>query len=73
MKPHPNPCPKADRCIHAAECICYDTFRGEYLCFERSDFNQAEYQRRTYALSPKAGQKTRKKGKKTWRLTKKLS
>lgn len=30
-----NNCPKADRCRRAADCICSDTFRGEYLCFER--------------------------------------
>nr|DAJ05928.1 MAG TPA: hypothetical protein [Caudoviricetes sp.] len=57
MKPHPNPCPKADRCIHAAECICYDTFCGEYLCFERSDFNQVEYQRRTKVKARKGKSK----------------
>ena len=42
MKPHPNPCPKADRCIHAAECICYDTFRGEYLCFDSRTYSNYE-------------------------------
>lgn len=34
MKQKTNLCPKADRCKHAAECVNYDTFRGEYLCFD---------------------------------------
>ena len=29
-----NICPKAKRCKHGADCINFDVFRGEYLCFE---------------------------------------
>lgn len=43
MKPH-NTCPKADRCKFAADCINYDTFRGEYLCFENKSLNIYEYE-----------------------------
>lgn len=34
-----NTCPKADRCIHASDCINHDVFRGEYLCFESIAYN----------------------------------
>ena len=34
-----NYCPKAERCRHAKKCICHDTFRGEYLCFESNRYD----------------------------------
>ena len=37
-----NICPYADRCKHAEKCICYDTFRGEYLCYESKKANEYE-------------------------------
>lgn len=37
----PNPCPKAERCIHAKDCICADAFRGEYLCFDRGGYDSS--------------------------------
>lgn len=43
-----NPCPKADRCIYAAECICYDTFRGEYLCFDSGAYSDYNARKRRY-------------------------
>lgn len=57
MKPHPNPCPKADRYIHAAECICYDTFRGEYLCFDSRTYSN--YEAKGTAAKPKLKKKRR--------------
>lgn len=41
-----NKCPKADRCMHADDCVNHDTFRGEYLCFERyySEFERQNLQ-----------------------------
>lgn len=57
MKPHPNPCPKADRCIHAAECICYDTFRGECLCFDSRTYSN--YEAKGTAAKPKLKNKRR--------------
>ena len=33
VKKKVNDCPKAERCKYGAECINFDTFKGEYLCF----------------------------------------
>ena len=35
-----NSCPKAERCKYGAECINFDTFKGEYLCFEAKVMSQ---------------------------------
>lgn len=40
VKSHKNICPKADRCKFGEECINYDTFRGEYLCFRAKTMSQ---------------------------------
>ena len=37
-------CPKRERCIHGAECIETDVFRGEYLCFESKALNIYEHE-----------------------------
>ena len=52
-----NTCPKASRCKHGAECICYDTFHIDYLCFESKLVNQ-------YGRYKKEGGKGESKGKK---------
>ena len=35
-----NSCPKAKRCKHSDKCINFDTFKGEYLCFESKPMHQ---------------------------------
>lgn len=35
-----NSCPKADRCKFGEECVNFDTFRGEYLCFRFKTMSQ---------------------------------
>lgn len=37
MKQKTNLCPKADKCIHAGECIP-GVFRSEYLCFDSGKY-----------------------------------
>ena len=46
----PTPCPKSDRCIHAAECVP-GTFRGEFLCFESSGYS--DYEKNVTLRKPK--------------------
>jgi hypothetical protein len=58
-----NTCPKSDRCIHAAECMNHDTFRGEYLCFESRALNVYEMRREETA-------KTERKRKRKYRRRK---
>ena len=41
-------CPKRERCIHGAECVHQDTFRGEHLCFENKNTNVYERMRNDY-------------------------
>ena len=35
-----NTCPKANRCKFGEECINFDTFLGEYLCFSAKAMSQ---------------------------------
>ena len=50
VKKKVNTCPKAKRCKHGAECINFDTFKGEYLCFESKLMSQ-------YVRPKKGGEK----------------
>lgn len=59
MTPPPNTCPKADRCIHAAECVNFDTFRGEYLCFDSGAYS--DYNKKGVGTKPKPKKKRRRK------------
>lgn len=38
-----NDCPKVERCKHAKDCVNFDCFRGEYVCFESKNKNVYEY------------------------------
>ena len=49
-KKNVNNCPKAERCKYGAECINFDTFKGEYLCFEHKSMSQ-------YVIPKKGGEK----------------
>ena len=40
VKKKVNNCPKAKRCKYGADCINFDTFKGEYLCFEAKTMSQ---------------------------------
>ena len=40
VKKKVNNCPKAKRCKYGAECINFDSFKGEYLCFESKLMSQ---------------------------------
>ena len=48
-----NSCPKAKRCKHSDKCINFDTFKGEYLCFE----SKPMYQYDRYKPKNKRGDK----------------
>ena len=50
VKKKVNTCPKAEKCKYGAECINFDTFKGEYLCFEAKTMSQ-------YARPKKGGEK----------------
>ena len=50
VKKKVNNCPKAKRCKYGAECINFDTVKGEYLCFEAKTMSQ-------YARPKKGGEK----------------
>ena len=52
-----NNCPKADRCRRAPECICSDTFRGEYLCFERGRYSEFEKKQKLYEGKKRAAKR----------------
>lgn len=47
MKQKINPCPKADKCIHANECVP-GIFHSEYLCFEKRQYSQIDGARERY-------------------------
>lgn len=61
MKQKTNPCPRADKCIHANECIP-GVFRSEYLCFEKRQYNQIDGVKKRYQQARSELRRKRRNG-----------